>query len=122
MAVIPDNIFKLDIRGQFSGLTDDQVVCFIEEAELQVGSAWGACRDQAVIYLTGHLIAKRLQGSSSPAGPVVGQSSGGLSRTYAGPTGAAISDLDFMTTTYGQDYMRLSKKVITTPLVLHSNG
>lgn len=115
MAATPASVQKLDLAGEFSAITDDIIQCIIDDdAVPRVGEIWGDCRDQATSLMAAHILARRLKGSSAPAGPVVGQSSGGLSRTYAGPSGAAISDLMLTTTTYGQDYLALSSKIPTT--------
>lgn len=120
MAVTYDDVLKLDLRGEFTGIDVTVLQCIIDdEATPQVGDAWGDCQELAITYLAAHITAKRLKGSSAPAGPVVGQSSGGLSRTYGNPSGGAISEQELSSTTYGQDYLRLSRKVCTTPLVAY---
>ena len=119
MAATPAMVQKLDLAGEFSGISDDIIQCIIDDdAVPRVGEIWGDCRDQATALMAAHILARRMEGSSAPAGPVVGQSSGGLSRTYAGPSGVGISELQLMTTTYGQDYLALAAKSPTTVLTL----
>ena len=119
MAATPAMVQKLDLAGEFSGISDEIIQCIIDDdAVPRVGEIWGDCRDQATTLMAAHILARRLKGSSAPAGPVVSQSAGGLSRTYAGPSGPGISDNLLMSTTYGQDYLALAAKIPTTPLTL----
>ncbi len=121
MAVVFQDVLDLDLNGEFSGVQDEAITCIIDEEAVKfVGEIAGECQDKLISYMAAHILSRRLRSSSSPAGPVVGQSSGGLSRTYAGPSGVTIFELDLQSTTYGQSYLRLARTIPTTPMVAYA--
>lgn len=67
--------------------------------------ALGARYDLASKYLAAHLATVSLRGGNGPAGPVVSQSAGDLSRTFAQPQGGTGTSLD--STNYGREFQRL---------------
>lgn len=63
----------------------------------------------ARIYLAAHMATTSMNGDSATAGPVIGESAGGLSRQYANTSGS-VSDPLLDSTSYGREYQRLVRR------------
>ncbi len=68
--------------------------------------AWGDRLDLGATYLAAHLATRTLGGGTATSGPVVSESVGQVSRSYAAPSSIQGSALG--STSYGQEFMRLS--------------
>lgn len=110
--------------SEFSTVPSQTISTYIVYASLSVNvSVWRYKADFATILLTCHLlkmksVADAIAGSGS-SGPVISEKVGDLSRTYgAFVSGAAGKDPTSLgQTTYGQEFLRLQKSLIITPMV-----
>ncbi len=74
-------------------------------------AAWGENRaDEATIYLTGHLLTARKEGSGLAAGPVSQMREGPLSVTFM--VGGKFAESVYGSTSYGRHYLELRSTVI----------
>lgn len=109
---------------EFSVVSETRMESFIEMAKLSLSEkAWGSSYGAGVSYLTAHLLKR-----SGPGGGVQGGTSsafvsservGELQRSYAFPNfqGSSAEDAILATTSYGIEYLRLRRQVLTTPMV-----
>jgi len=108
-----------DIRdhfAEFSGLSDTVINRWKAQAERRVNvSQWGEKADDAVLWLTAHLLkvtSSLACGQSGASGPVTAQKVGDLSVSYSVPT--RMSQTFLASTTYGQYYLTLKTGVWPT--------
>lgn len=101
-----------DIQASFAEFasTDSSLITRkIAEAQARISeSVYGALYDQAVMYLTAHLLAVQASGGSG-SGPVKRIKVGDLEREYATPTSA--SSYDGATTSYWKEFKDISSRV-----------
>ena len=98
--------------GRISCILADEVPCYVNTAE------WGACAKLAESLVAAHLITVALKGGTGASGPVVSESAGGLSRSYAAPSATTGSAGFWQSTSFGQRYLQLKITRITTPMAL----
>lgn len=99
-----------------SAVSDDFVETMLELATRRhTASAWGQVYPEAMVWWAAHRVqctpGSGAGGSTADAvGPVVSQSDGDLSRTYAQPASdSAASAEDLTSTRYGQAYLDLRR-------------
>jgi len=103
--------------GEFAAVADAVVEGFIAEAQRDISStAWGTRYDDGVLYLSAHLLAVIMGGGVGVSGPVVSETAGPVSRSYAGPIGLAAESL--ATTVYGRRYLQILHTLGLGPVVL----
>jgi hypothetical protein len=103
--------------GEFASLGASVIQPFIDEAERIVGrDVWGELADDGVRYLAAHLLAVVRRGSSAPMGPVISETAGPVSRSYAAPS--VVSTQGYNSTLYGQRFQQLVGMLGLTPGVL----
>lgn len=115
------SVLWTDIRdlpsGEFASLSEAAIAPYIAEASREVAeSVYGDRYDDAVKYLAAHLIAVLTAGSRGTAGPVVSESAGPVSRSYAAP--ATIVSEHFAATVYGRRFLDIRRQVAGGPWVL----
>ena len=109
--------FKL-LVAETSGVADVTLSSFITQATLRLDSTqWGSCYEQAVCYMAGHLLClspsnPRRPSSSTHAGPVASESTGGLSRSYATPSTGRTGDAMLAITDPGREFLALRDQVV----------
>ena len=102
---------------EFASLDDAFIQLYIDSASLSVNvNRWGNKSEWGIAYLTAHLLTLLNRGGNGQSGPVTQEKVGDLSRTYA-PT-SAISNSDYASTSYGQEFLRLRKSIFSTIMVL----
>ena len=112
-----------DIFDVFSSLSDAKVNTFIGFAEARIDAdVFGDLYDQALAYLTAHLLAVSSQAEAFAAGgvgPVTSQTVGPLSRSFAAASGyvKTSSPSDYSMTPYGQHFLTLLNMVLPGPMV-----
>lgn len=117
MAVTADDVIAYEPNA--ASIDEDRINLFIGYAENQVNrDVWGDLADQAVILLTLHGLYKTGAGSGANGqGPVTMEKVGDLQRSY-GTSSGAQSDDSLGATGYGQEYLRLRKMLVITPVVI----
>lgn len=121
MAVTPAS-FKA-LFPEFSSQTDPRVQLFLDQASRRVDAAtFGARADDALSYLTAHLLAVAntagQAATSGASGPVSSKTVGPLSVSFASNWGSASGSGDnYQATYYGREYLTLVKLAIATPLL-----
>ncbi len=114
-----DEVKNLSLTEEFSPVSDGYIQCVLDdEAACIVGDIWGGLRRRAEALVAAHIVSRQMQGSNGPAGPVVSESAGGLSRSYASPGGLSRSDSEWGTTSYGKRYLTMRSTLPTSPQVL----
>lgn len=107
MAVTAKNV--KDCFAEFAGASDDLVDKWRLQAERRVNLiAWGNKSDDAILWLTGHLLKIEQQiraGNSANAGPINMKRVGDLSIGYA--VSGDLSKSFLSSTTYGQYFLDL---------------
>lgn len=90
-----------ELSGKLPTATTDQIV--EDVLLLLVETSWGRLYDLACKYLIAHIVSQIARGAFGPAGAVVGESVGGISRQYAAnsPMG---THTDYDQTPYGKRY------------------
>lgn len=119
MAVDSDDVIAYEPAA--ASIDEERIDLFIGYAETQVNrDVWGDLADQAVILLTLHGLYTTgpSSGASSGQGPVTSEKVGDLQRSYASPASGAYSDSTLARTGYGQEYLRLRKTLVFTPMVV----
>lgn len=113
-----------DIRimfPEFVALTDPYLQLFVDSASGRVAPAiFGVRTDEAVKWLTAHLLAKSKQGSrfaKGAMGPVTGQTVADLSTNYGFYGLLNGSSQDYMSTPYGAQFEALLDLCSPTPWV-----
>ena len=120
MAVTIKDVLDLDLAGDFASVKRTRIQPFIKKAECLVdASTWGDKADTAIANLAAHFLYEAIQGGSGAAGPVVSESAGMLSHTFAQP-GRATRDgqagASFGSTHFGRCYLELRSTLALTPL------
>jgi hypothetical protein len=88
------------LATEFASVDQTRIESFIARAQRRINSDfWGDFYDDAVLYLTAHLL--RGASGTGGGGPVVSESAGPLSRSYAVPTGCPSQ---YAATPYGVEY------------------
>lgn len=114
MAVTAQDI--KDTFGEFSGTSDQLVERFLAQANRRVNAdQWGEKADDAVLYLTAHLLKIEVQirgGAFAASGPIQSRKVGDLAVSYKVPDAMGKSFL--ASTTYGQVYLDLKTGIWPT--------
>lgn len=114
-----EDVRNLDLLEELIQVPDGYLQCVLDaEAACIVGDLWGSLRTTGEALVAAHTALQSLEGSGGPAGPVVSESAGGLSRSYGSPGGLSRSDGDWSTTTFGLRYLRLRATLGASPAVL----
>lgn len=117
MAVTPNDIQSLP-SADFVGVDAGIIQRHLDEAAREVNpSVFGERTDDAVLYLTAHLVAVMMQGAEGPTGPVVSEQAGPVSRTFAA-RGHSNTGSDLEATAYGRRYQAICSQVAGGPRVL----
>jgi hypothetical protein len=102
---------------EFAGKSDAYIQIYIDQAVLSVNAAiWTGKTEVGIAYLTGHLMALMIPGSTGPSGPVTSEKVGDLSRNYASVTIANSNE--YHQTIYGTEFLRLRRSLPISPMVL----
>lgn len=113
-----------DFRARFEEFdceSDSSIQLALDDASLQLNAqAWRDKYDLGQLYLAAHTLSLLASASAeSPKGPVVSETVGSVSRTYANLTASNTSFAgDTSTTKYGMLYTRLKRQILATPVVL----
>lgn len=110
-----------DIRdhfSEFSGLSDTVINQWMAQAERRVNrTQWGEKADDAVLWLTAHLLAftqPMACGKSPASGPMASKKVGDLAVTFKIKDADRASDSFLASTPYGQYYLTLRTGVWPT--------
>lgn len=118
LATVAD-VHKRDVLNELVGFPDGALQCILDdEAACIIGDLWGSRRELGESLVAGHIALEAIEGSGGPAGPVVSESAGGLSRSYASPGGLSRADGQWSTTTFGMRYLRIRATLGSSPSVL----
>ena len=94
--------------GEFSALSDAVIDAAIAQAERRIDSGtWGTSYDDGVTNLTAHILCIGIRGGRGAQGPVVSESAGSLSRTYAAYATFDAKDKQLNASPYGQAFVQL---------------
>ncbi len=123
MAATVQDVRNVDLGDLLKAVDDsriqcvltDEVPCYINESQ------FGTCADLAEALIAAHIITLALRGGTGPAGPVVSESGGGLSRSYASPAVASGSSF-WASSVFGQRYLEIARTRLTTPIALCIDG
>ncbi len=113
MSVTADGLQEL--YPAFASVSDTYIEVWLTAAEAAHTSAkWGNVYDAAMYAWAAHhltLYPASTGGDGAPRGPVSSESVGGISRSYADPTGGitAAGDAFFKQTSYGLAYLALRR-------------
>lgn len=114
-----DDVRARDVLNDLIDVPDGFIQCVLDdEAACIIGDLWGEKRVSGESLVAGHIALEALEGSGGPSGPVVSESAGGLSRSYASPGGLSRGDGQWSTTTFGLRYLRLRATLGSSPAVL----
>lgn len=108
---------------EFDTVIDGRVQLYLDQAVAYLDAAtWGDCYEMAALYWAAHKLCRSeqrvMQGTgaaASGAGPMTSASVDGVSVGYAAPafaTGTNVSDVEYATTPYGQEYLSLRQTCI----------
>lgn len=99
---------------EFESLDNGIVAAHIVAAGTYINrTQWGEVKaDEGLIYLTGHLLKFREQGSGLDSGPVTSEREGGLAVAYAVSDEAKNSP--YGATVYGRQYLELRRTTFPT--------
>ena len=119
MPAIAQDVRNADMAGILNCVSDEQVEyildvevpCYVNEA------AWGSCATLAQALVAAHLMAVGMSGDAGTAGPVVSESAGGVSRSYAAPSITSGNSF-WSTSSFGLRYLQLLSTRMTTPITL----
>ena len=122
-SITAKDVRLLSISGEFDALTDEVIDAVIADVNLQVNLS--VCADLGPLLcknLAAHMIVMRSRTGLVSAGPVAGESAGGVSRSYrtSGTIDKSEGNAYFMQTSYGQEFLRLSRIIPGTPLALNT--
>lgn len=118
-----------DVAKEFTGTSPETIEMFIALARRFVSeSRWGDMSKQGIVQMAAHLLKKAGYGAGTDGtgsaggvavGPVVSESVGEISVTYA-QAGVGASDADKLlgTTSYGQLFLMLRSTLPRTPMVV----
>ena len=120
MAVSIKDVLALDLAGDFDAVKRTKIQPFIDKAACFVDAAtWGDKADTAIANLAAHFLYEAIQGGSGASGPVISESAGMLSHTFAAPASPAVSGAagaSFGSTHFGRCYLELRSTLALTPL------
>ena len=106
----------LALFDEFEGVPSKKINAWAEFASHRVDEkAWGKCADEAIYYLTAHMLASTggIGGSGGAnAGPVTSESVGQLSRSYGQVNVGNGNDELLATTRYGQQFIELRRTCV----------
>jgi hypothetical protein len=103
--------------GEFSAIADATIDAYIARAKLRLStSSYGALYEDAVLYLTAHLLSLDTSGTGAAPGQVTSESAGSMSRSYATPTNNSSSGLT--ATHWGRTLIQMQRELFLTPLAL----
>ncbi len=115
MAVTPASLKAL--FTEFAPQDDERVQAFIDMAERRVSEAvFGTLYDDAVAFLTGHLLTKSVQAGSAGGALVSSQTIGSMSRTFVQHGGVVATG--YATTAYGAEFLKLRRARTPSPMVI----
>lgn len=99
--------------GEFASVSDATILAYITEAEARLDSGtWGAKYDLGVKYLAAHELAVDISGGMGAAGPVISESAGPLSRSYAASALFSASNASNLNaTSYGRKFQQLRNEL-----------
>jgi hypothetical protein len=111
-----------DIRdlpsGEFSTVAQSAIERVLAEAAREVSaSAYGDRYDDAVLYLTAHLLAGQKKGSAGAAGPVTMEIAGPVTRQYS-QMALQGGDEALLSTSYGRRFRDIRHQCVSGPRVL----
>ena len=120
MAITPAD-FKTRFP-EFASIADSRVQIFLDDAECELDpNIWdlSGCDlfERGVFYLAAHLLTLNERGQKTPAGSTSGvgmltmKRAGEVSVSYGGVSNMTASDSYLSSTIYGQEFMRLQRKV-----------
>ena len=78
------------------------------------GDVWGEFADDGKRYLAAHMATMAISGSGGAAGPVILETLGPMSRSYA-TTASTSGDDSLSLTRYGREYLRLLRIAVAVP-------
>lgn len=115
----------IDIAPEFSGISINRIQRFIDRARLSVNKdIFGNVYELAVAYLAAHMLAVSIEPSlgGGSIGLVVTQEKvGDLSRSYA-DTAAIAADPTLSRTRFGEEFLRLRRQCVISPVVITGGG
>lgn len=116
------DVKDVDLASIFASVTSGQFSTAIDCAELYIDEdVWNAEKPgratKGCAYLAAHLLKEGMEGGDGPAGPVTGESAGGLSISFAAMTGK-LTESAFASTSFGRMYLELRRLVPSTPFTL----
>ena len=107
---------------EFASQTDPRVQLFLDQASRRVSpAAFDTLADDALSYLSAHLLATSAQAASASVsgarGPISSETVGPLSRAYSNGWTGASSDVppEYASTQYGVQFWQLLKLSFPTP-------
>lgn len=116
----------LCLFDEFEGVPSKKIGAFFDLAKNRVDeTVWGDCTDEAIYYLTGHLISSTGGAGGSGggvAGPITSESVGSVSRSYGQVNvNQGGNDELYATTRYGQMFLNLRRSCVVTALATCSS-
>ncbi|MBN6711132.1 DUF4054 domain-containing protein [Haemophilus haemoglobinophilus] len=98
---------------EFEKLDEEIIELFLSDAQTEISEKrWGKFYQRGVMALTAHLLKLREESKATGGDstrPLASESAGELSVSYVTPMPDA--NLDYQTTAYGQEYLRLKRLV-----------
>jgi hypothetical protein len=111
-----------DLAPELAAQGDPRIALFITMAEVQVDEdRWGPLADMGTAYLTAHLLTvagATAGGGVGSAGPVLSETVGRVSRSYASTVSSSAYVDSLGATRYGREFSRLRGLLSLTPEVL----
>lgn len=99
------------IAPELSSVSTADTEAFLADAALELDAAtWGALYDRAHALLAAHLASIAHPELAAPSGPVVSESVGSVSRSYAAPSSGAAAGR-WGTTRHGVELARLLRQI-----------
>lgn len=117
----------IDIAPEFASGDVARIARFIARAKLSVNeSVFGRAYELAVAYLTAHMLAVSTDstaGGGSTSQITTSEKVGDLARTYADTSSSVASDDSALARTkYGQEFLRLRRQCVISPIVVTQSG
>lgn len=129
MAIVADLATFRVLFPEFASVPDATVTLWLDDTDSTLSdTAWGDCRDKAILYYVAHIIALSQNAQSeattdpggnvqtaSRSGPISSSSAGGLSVSFASNSSASSgseNDAWLQQTNYGQTYATLKRKCL----------
>lgn len=104
------------IAAEFATVSDGDVQAFLDDAALELSvDRWGTLYDRAHALVAAHLLAVARPDLAMPAGPIVSEAVGAVSRSYAVP---AAAPSPWSTSRHGLEYLRLLRRLGLSFMVL----